>query len=289
ATAAAVLSVTRVPHTAYVAALGVPLVLLTAVAWGEGVRLLRSGTRMPRLVLPAIAIVQAAWWAVLVSQARLPGILLLPAVILGAAGVVVGVIAAVSNLPVRRAAPAALAVALLCLPIAASLQVLDDARDGSGGDAYVGVTAQKGDPDETFAVSAPAPWGGSARLTPAVAELVDAARAHGGGSGGQALMVTDSWAVSAQIIDATGDDVLTDGGYSGHVPVFTVHQLEQMIRSGRARLLAVADGAPESDPVRHVATEPGCRKAGEWSFSAPHEGGDVSKVSGVTLYACASS
>lgn len=288
ATAAAVLSLTRVPHTAYVAALGVPLVLLTAVAWGEGVRLLRSGTRMPRLVLPAIAIAQAAWWAVLVSQARMPGILLLPAVVVGAAGVVVGAIAAVSDPPLRRVAPAALAVALLCLPIAASLQVLDDARDGSGGDAYVGVTAQKGDPDETFTVSAPAPWGGSAGLTPAMAELVDAARAHGGGSGGQALMVTDSWAVSAQIIDATGDDVLTDGGYSGHVPVFTVHQLEQMIRSGRARLLAVADGAPESDPVRHVATERGCRTVGQWSFSAPHASGDVNKVSGVTLHSCAS-
>ncbi len=44
-TSAAVLSFTRVPHTAYVAALGVPLVLLTAVAWGEGVRLLRSASR----------------------------------------------------------------------------------------------------------------------------------------------------------------------------------------------------------------------------------------------------
>ncbi len=56
-----------------------------------------------------------------------------------------------------RVAPAALALALLCLPIATSLQVLDDARDGSGGDAYVGVTAQKGNPDETFAVSPPPP------------------------------------------------------------------------------------------------------------------------------------
>ena len=53
-----------------------------------------------------------------------------------------------------------------------------------------------------------------------------------------------------------------------------------------ARLLAVAEGAPESDPVRHVATEPGCRQVGEWSFSAAHEGGDVNKVSGVTLYDC---
>lgn len=285
-TAAVVLSLTRVPHTAYVAALGEPLVLLTAVAWGEGVQLLRAESRGRRLVLPGIALAQGAWWAVLVTQARLPGILLLPAMVVGVAGVVVGVVAALSSARGRRVAPAALAAALLCVPIATSLQVLDDARDGSGGDAYVGVTAQKSDPDETFAVSSPAPWGGSAGLTPAMAQLVDTARAHGGGSSGQALMVTDSWAISAQIIDATGADVLTDGGYSGHVPVFTVPALEQMVHSGRARLLAVAKGAPESDPVRHVATEPGCRQVGEWSFSAAHEGGDVNKVSGVTLYDC---
>lgn len=285
-TSAAVLSFTRVPHTAYVAALGVPLVLLTAVAWGEGVRLLRSASRLRRLVLPAIALAQGAWWAVLVSEARLPGILLIPAVAVGAAGAVVGIVAAVSAGRLARVAPAALALALLCLPIATSLQVLDDARDGSGGDAYVGVTAQKGNPDETFAVSPPAPWGGTAGLTPAVSQLVDTARALGGGTGGQALMVTDSWAISAQIIDATGADVLTDGGYSGHVPVFTAARLEDLVHTGRARLFAVADGAPESDPVREVATGSGCRQIGEWSFSAAHEGGDVNKVSGVALYAC---
>lgn len=285
-TSAAVLSFTRVPHTAYVAALGVPLVLLTAVAWGEGVRLLRSASRARRLVLPAIALAQGAWWAVLVSEARLPGILLIPAVAVGAAGAVVGIVAAVSAGRVARVAPAALALALLCLPIATSLQVLDDARDGSGGDAYVGVTAQKGNPDETFAVSSPAPWGGTAGLTPAVSQLVDTARAHGGGTGGQALMVTDSWAISAQIIDATGADVLTDGGYSGHVPVFTAARLKDLVKTGRVRLFAVADGAPESDPVREVATSSGCRELRAWSFAAKNEGGDVNKTSGVTLYGC---
>lgn len=285
-TSAAVLSFTRVPHTAYVAALGVPLVLLTAVAWGEGVRLLRSASRGRRLALPGIVIVQAVWWAALVSEARLPVVLLIPAIAAGVVGAGIGIVAAISGAHLRRVAPAALAVALLCLPIATSIQVLDDARDGSGGDAYVGVTAQKGDPNEAFAISSPAPWGGRAGLTPALSQLVDTARAHGGGSDGRALMVADSWAISAQIIDATGDDVLTDGGYSGHVSVFTVKALEQMVHSGRARLLAVAQGAPESDPVRHVATEPGCRQVGAWSFSAAHEGGDVQKVSGVTLYAC---
>ncbi len=77
-----------------------------------------------------------------------------------------------------------------------------------------------------------------------MSQLVDTARALGGGTGGQALMVTDSWAISAQIIDATGADVLTDGGYSGHVPVFTAARLKDLVHTGRVRLFAVADGAP---------------------------------------------
>lgn len=291
-TAASVLSATHVPHTAYTAALGVPLALLTAVAWAEGGRLLRSPRRLARLTLPAIALVQGAWWAMLLAEARLPLVLSVPALAIGAAGLVIGTSAALRpavgrvRSGRRRLAPAALAAALLCLPIATSLQVLDDARDGSGGDAYVGVTGRGGHPDETFTLSAPAPWGGSPHQTPAVSQMVALAQAHGGGDDGSALLVTDSWALSAQIIGATGADVLTDGGYSGHVPVFTVSQLEGMVRSGRARLLAVADGAPESDPVRHVATGDGCRELGAWDFGSHAEGGDVGKVSGATLYAC---
>jgi len=290
ATAAAVLTVTHVPHTAYVAALGVPLVLLVAVAWREGAHLLRSRRRSLRLVLPAVVTVQAAWWVVLISEARLPAVLLVPAVVIGAVGLTVGAVAAVSKpraLPrVRRLAPAALAVALLCLPAATSLQVLDDARDGSGGDAYVGVTARGGHPDETFAVSPPSPWGGTSQMSPAVAQIVDAARQHGGGENGAPLFVTDSWAMSSQVIDATGASVLTDGGYSGHVPVFTTDDLEQMVRSGHARLFVVASGAPESDPVRRVATGPGCHEVREWDFAQPKEGGEINKVTGATLYQC---
>lgn len=292
ATAAAVLTLAHVPHTAYVAALGVPMVLLVVVAWVEGVRLLRSARTSVRLVLPAVVVVQSIWWAVLIAEARLPEVLLIPAVAVGAVGLAIGAVAALSPpaaLPrVRCVAPAALAVALLCLPIATSLQVIDDARDGSGGDAYVGVTARGGHPDETFTVSAPAPWGGSPQMSPAVAQIVQAAREHGGGANGLPLFVTDSWALSSQVIDATGASVLTDGGYSGHVPVFTTEELDQMVRSGRARLFVVASGAPEGDPVRRVATGPGCHEVDDWNFSQAKEGGEVDKVTGATLYACTS-
>jgi hypothetical protein len=98
--------------------------------------------------------------------------------------------------------------------------------------------------------------------------------------------VSDTWAISAQIIDATGSSVLTDGGYSGHVPVFTASALRSMERSGSVHLFAVASGASPSDPVREVATEPGCHEVKEWKLDGHGEDGEVNKVSGVTLYSC---
>jgi len=289
ATSAVVLSATKVPHTAYVAALGVPLVLLTAMAWSEGCRLLRSPRRAGRLVLPVLLVGQGAWWSVLARESDLPTVFAVAACLVLVAGVVLGVIGAWPPRPrpmLARVLPAALGLALLCAPVAASLQVLDANRDGSGGDAYVGIPARSDHPDESFAISAPAFWGGTPEISPAVAQLVATARADGGGVGGAPLLVSDTWAISAQIIDATGSSVLTDGGYSGHVPVFTASALRSMELSGSVHLFAVASGASPSDPVREVATEPGCHEVKEWKLDGHGEDGEVNKVSGVTLYSC---
>ena len=289
ATSAVVLSATKVPHTAYVAALGVPLVLLTAMAWSEGCRLLRSPRRAGRLVLPVLLVGQGAWWSVLAREGDLPTVFAVAACLVLVAGVVLGVIGAWPPRPrpaLARVLPAALGLALLCAPVAASLQVLDANRDGSGGDAYVGIPARSDHPDESFAISAPAFWGGTPEISPAVAQLVATARADGGGVGGAPLLVSDTWAISAQIIDATGSSVLTDGGYSGHVPVFTASALRSMELSGSVHLFAVASGASPSDPVREVATEPGCHEVKEWKLDVHGEDGEVNKVSGVTLYSC---
>jgi len=289
ATSAVVLSATKVPHTAYVAALGVPLVLLTAMAWSEGCRLLRSPRRAGRLVLPVLLVGQGAWWSVLAREGELPTVFAVASCLVLVAGVVLGVVGAWPPRPrpaLARVLPAALALALLCAPVAASLQVLDANRDGSGGDAYVGIPARSDHPDESFAISAPAFWGGTPAISRAVAQLVATARADGGGVGGAPLLVSDTWAISAQIIDATGSSVLTDGGYSGHVPVFTASALRAMEQSGRVHLFAVASGASPSDPVREVATGPGCHEVKEWKLDGHGEDGEVNKVSGVTLYAC---
>ncbi|MFZ8341030.1 hypothetical protein ACO1LU_14865, partial [Staphylococcus aureus] len=62
---AAFLSAARVPHTAYVAGLGVPLALLAALAWREVVRLRSAARLWPRLAAPLLLVAQGAWWTYL--------------------------------------------------------------------------------------------------------------------------------------------------------------------------------------------------------------------------------
>jgi len=285
ATAVAVLSLARVPHTAYVAGIGVQLALLAAVAWRECVRLLRAPRRWQRLVPAALAVVQGAWWVVLAVGSRMPSAMAVTMFALLAIGVVLLVAAGLRVRVVSRRrgiAPAALAVALLCGPAVFSAQVVDAGRDGSGGDAYVGLKTPS---NEVFHVSTPAVWGGEPTLSPPVTQLVDRAEAEGAGTGGAPLFVTDSWAISSQIIAATGDRVLTDGGYSGSVPVFTESALATMVRTGGPRLFVVQTGAPPSDPVRQLVTADHCAQQQWWTDQTRPEPGN-GKASGFALYAC---
>lgn len=311
-TAAAVLTAARVPHTAYVAATGVQLVLLAAVGLAEAVRLLRSPRLAARLVLAGLLVVQTAWSGWLAVGSGTPWVLIGAMATLAITGIVVAGLAAVRGWFVptgagsdptvpdpavsgvdpgpigrprgwARAVPVVAAATLLAGPACFSVQVLDAYRDGSGSDASVG-TRGTTKSDVGFTLSAPAVWGGRAAMPPAVAQLRDRARAAGGGQDDAPLFVTDWWALSASIIDATGDGVLTDGGYSGQVPVFTTADLDAMIESGRSRLFVVKDGAPASDPVRQTVERHGCTPLQSWPAVADAAHADLD--AGFTLYRC---
>jgi len=290
-TSATFLSAARVPHTAYVAGLGVPLALLAALAWREVVRL-RSAPRLwPRLAAPLLLIAQGAWWTSLSVQSRMPPVLVAATVVVWGAGLIAAMVAAARSWhPVegRRGAlvPAMLALAVLCGPVAFSTQVIDSTRDGSGGDASVGVSAKSPHPDEVFTPSTWAPWGGEPSMSPAVTQLVRAAEQDGGGLDGRPLFVSDSWALSAPVIVATGDSVLTDGGYSGSAPVFTESALRSLVSSGRAHLFVVASNSKKGDPVRGLVRDDHCRSEDTWDLTAPKEGGEAFGVTSFTLYSC---
>ncbi|WIE61613.1 glycosyltransferase family 39 protein [Curtobacterium sp. MCLR17_032] len=279
-TAAAVLSVMHLPHTAYVAALGVQLCLLAASGWRGAVGLLRASRPVPRYTLAALLLVETVWWRWLDRTGGTPEVLALPAVLAGLAAAAVALVLAVvppdrwsarrattKGRPVRRRArrlvALATAAALLAGPAAFSLQALDAQRDGTGEDASVGTVdslAARGTHEdrEVFHVSAPAVTGGTTPVPSDTRLLVRTALALGGGRDGRPLFLSDSWRVSAEVIATTGRAVLTDGGYSGRVPVFTVGQVGAEVRSG-ARLLVERTGASADDPVRQYVAHDPCR------------------------------
>lgn len=300
-TAAGVLSVATVPHTAYVAAIGVQLALLAALGWAEGVRLLGSPRVGARLVLPLLLVGQTAWSAALAVGGQLPAVLGLPSAALAGAGLVVVVVAAgrrrrgASERGVGRRGmssgrrPVALvaAVVILAGPIAFSLQVLDASLDGSGGDALVGLRfPQRAETSAPFAVSPPDAVGGHDSMTADEAALVAAARAAGGGVDGAALFLTDSWAIAAPIITTTGASVLTDGGYSGQARVFTEQDITRMIAAGRTHLVVLKNSAPPTESVRKAVAADGCTQLQEWGPAATESGEHASAVTGFSLWRC---
>lgn len=296
-TAVAVLSVLRLPHTAYVAGIGAQLAALGALGWWGAAGFVDAADRWLRLVPVGLLVVQGAWWVWLARASSEPTLLGTVAVGVTVVALVVLVVRWRRSDPTapstrwRRTAAGLLVAAVVLGPACFSLQVLDAARDGSGGDASVGVgqgafARGGGTPDRAFAlgrggtggwsaggrssgpaaftISAPDVVGGHIRLPADEAALVDVAQRAGGGQDGAPLFLTDSWRITADVIGDTGDEVLTDGGFSGRVPVFTAAQVESIVRSGRTHLLVIASGTAATDPVRRAGADLGCRVVQRW-------------------------
>lgn len=273
-TAALVLSVAAVPHTAYVAAIGVQLALLAALGWRGAVGLVRAQSRVLRALPVVLAVAQLGWVVFLAQGTAMPRVLAGPAITVATVAVVASVVAlcwrprweATRGPGWHRASRTTIALAaglaLVAGPAAFSLQALDATRDGSGVDASVGPWPARwpipaGTPD-VFHVSSPDPWGGSTPYPRALSRLVATARRLEGYRHDEPLFLTDTWHISAPVIDATGLPVLTDGGFSGTVPVFTTHQIRRRIADG-LRVLVVEAHAPRTDPVLRAALAGGCR------------------------------
>lgn len=320
ATGFVVLSVLRLPHTAYVAGIGVQLAVLAAFGWWGAAGFVDAPDRRLRAVPLGLLVVQGAWWTWLARTASEPVLLGVVAVGVTIAAVIALIVHWGASAPTpsarsSRIAGGLLVAAVVLGPACFSLQALDAARDGSGGDASVGVdtgafarsgqglqaAALGGGPARSrhggafggghsagggapgfggarattsaFHISAPDVWGGTTTLPAAEAALVADAERDGGGQDGAPLFLSDSWRISADVIGTSGREVLTDGGFSGHVPVFTAQQVEQLVHSGRDRLLVVAASASATDPVRSAAEALGCEVVHRWGSALPgHHG-----------------
>ncbi|MGL3199836.1 MULTISPECIES: glycosyltransferase family 39 protein [Curtobacterium] len=301
-TAAGVLSVAKIPHTAYVAAIGVQLAVLAAFGWRGAVGFLRSHSPWLRVLPVLLAAGQAVWWGVLARGTSMPTELARPALDV-ATGALLATLVAVSWRPraelrrgadphrasrpvvARTAIVLTAGLALVAGPAAFSLQALDASRDGSGSDASVGGW-QRGT-DRAFHVS-PADWQGGTPTPfgPQDRALVATVRRLDGYRDDLPLFLTDTWRISAPVIDATGLPVLTDGGFSETVPVFTPTQIRGRIAHG-LRVLVVEAGAPRTDPVLRAALAGGCRAVSDVDPTAvpPAQPWMVTRI-GWTVWRC---
>lgn len=281
-TAGAVLSVARIPHTAYVAAVGVQLAVLAAVGWCGAVALARSRSVWLRALPVVLAVGQEAWWLYLAHGAGEPAVLAHTAHVVANATLVAAVLALLwrprqvvgGPSGLHRASRAVIAVAtglaVVAGPAAFSLQALDAARDGTGLDASVGRTA---DPAERFRVSTPDWRGGEPTDYPAaLRRLVTLSERIDGDRHGAPLFLTDTWRLSSRVVSATGLPVLTDGGFSGTVPVFTTHQVRERIDHG-LRVVVVREGTRLDDPVLRAVLTGGCRTVGDVLAGTHHARG----------------
>ena len=296
-TAAAVLSVARLPHTAYVAAIGVQLALLAALGWRAVVDAARGSTRKTRVWFLVLALTQTLWVVRLARTADMPVVLAVPAVAVGVVGVAVGLVVVVARTPVRtrsarRVVAVVAALTVLAGPTGFAMQALDASRDGSSADASVGSVAghfQVPGASAPFHVSAPDPVGGAVRETSEDRALVTLAERDGGGRSGAPLFLTDSWRIAADVVVTTGRPVLTDGGFSGSVPVFTTAQVRERIADG-LHVVVVGAGTRAQDPVvRALADEHGrCHVTDRHTGGSAQAGGArwVAQADAWTMWRC---
>ncbi|WP_433311057.1 ArnT family glycosyltransferase [Micromonospora chersina] len=271
ATAVVVFSGMTLTHRAYLATLAPPLAALAAAGVVLSWRALRD--RWVTWLLPAVLLVQLVWTAHLAGRYAgfLPW-LTWPALATAAAATVALVV--VGHRPERprwasaarswRAVAALGVVAVLAVPAAWGLSVLDRRYAGTAFEAGAGPSGPVGlalDADTTDTLTAPR------------RRLDDYLLAHRDGA--RYVAATSSWRTASQFMLPTGQPFLPLGGYSGLVPQPTLAELRALVDAGELRFVLLGGvgglGTTDSELSRIMTwVLSSCREVP----AAEHGGGD---------------
>lgn len=234
-TAAGILTVTAVPHTAYLAALAVPLAVLA----GAG---LVEARRRGRRVLAAVVAAEGVWTAWILLSTRIAPVWLVVAVGVLVVGAVAALLLPAPLLPVLLL----VAGAVLLAPAVWTGSTVDLSLAGSANDAYggpriddvgfffqaPGTRVQRMTFDD-FAVAPPVWTSPGPSLTVEQRHLVEYVRPRV--RAGAPLLTAGSWDAASPYILAAGLDVRSLGGFSGAEPSPTLAQVRRDVRSGERR------------------------------------------------------
>jgi 4-amino-4-deoxy-L-arabinose transferase-like glycosyltransferase len=261
------------PHTAYVASLAPPIAALSGAGIVMFWRWYRAGERRG-WIMPLAVAAELAWavhfWSPypgFVPWARWP------VIIVGTFGVIVlagawpsqralrpqlaaAELSAQAHTGVRTRTRLAVAgllagvAAMLAAPVTWAASVLDVAYAGTSFDATAGPvgTASAGTASAGTASAGTNSAGGGV-LASATTDLTSGQRRVYGyvsthREGASYLLAVASWSAASPYIMATGQEVLSVGGFSGAVPEPTLARVRQLVLSGQLRFFLIVSGGP---------------------------------------------
>ena len=269
------LSAAVIPHTAYLAALGVPAAVLAGAGLVEARR--RGGW-----VLIVTLLAQAAWVVAILMATRIApwwliAVVAVAAVLTCALALVVGRLERLDRLArlrrfgrsrgsgARRAAAVLALVTVFAAPAAWTGSTLDLSLAGSANDAYGGprldsvgffFQAPGSTVDRTtfehFSIGPPVLASSAPALTPEQRHLV--AYTKGRVPKGAPLFTASSWDAASPYILSSGLDVVSLGGFSGRTPSPTLRQVEHGVMTGQRRFFLLPTETSGQEASAH-ATE----------------------------------
>jgi 4-amino-4-deoxy-L-arabinose transferase-like glycosyltransferase len=283
-------------HTAYVASLAPPVAALSAAGIVMFGRWHRAGDRRG-LLLPLAVAVELVWVVYLWSS--YPGFLPWARWAVTVTGGV-AVVALAAAWPWRRSvqtdAPGEAAssrirgrmvaagltagvAVMLATPVTWALSVLDPVYAGGSFNAIAGPGGVGANP---FHITT--------TLDGAEQRIYTYVRTHRNGA--RYLMTVQNWDQASPYILATGQEVLSIGGFSGQAPEPTPAQIQQLVRSGQLRFFQLVSGPPTGPEEYKITTwvRMACRPipATDYGGAAPAAGsGPFPTLRGpVALYEC---
>jgi hypothetical protein len=290
-----VLSVAQVPHTAYLAAVGVPVAVLAGAGLAGVLDRVRTGTTRARRGAFIAVLVQLAWSGlVLTGYGHVPGVLVAALLAAGAVGALAAAATAFGPGAVpARAAAALVLVATLLPPVVWTALVLDPHDNGSSSDAYAG-PRQQVDPGAIGAwsrFSVPLPWQGRDPRADAPSAALAASLRRADPVPAGAVVLTDYWGETASLVLGAGVDARAAGGFSGRVAVVTPEQLTTLVRAGGLPFALLHDQASYVVGRSHRHLTPAviavdqvvrrlCRAVPSTAWDRGHP------LTGMTLYDC---
>lgn len=261
-TVGGVLSVMSLPHTAYLAAVMLPVAGLTAIGATLLVHAYRTHSRW-RFALPVTVAVQTVWCLVLLTSfPAFAAVLMAPVAVLGLIGAALLAVHALRPGRLRGLLAVASILAVMggaLTPTVWTFSTLDPAYAGTADDAYGGpqvaaVAARKLVRHGAYGIGLDS----NRAVLPTESIEADAFAYAERQTSDRWALATDSWRIAAPLILRGHTRILPMGGYTSRAPSPTLAELTGLVSTGRVRFVLLSPAKaktgvyhPNLDAITH--------------------------------------